>query len=59
MTTPIASTPDPDELGHLRLLLGREPTVVDLGRYRRRRARLLLRQHQAIRLGTGRLITRW
>ena len=47
-----------DDRPHLRLVLGREPSPIDLDRYRRRRARLLLRQPLVLRRRAARIITR-
>jgi hypothetical protein len=46
------------EEDRLPLLLGREPKALEVDRHQPRRARALLRQHQTVRLGTARLITR-
>jgi hypothetical protein len=48
----------PDARDRLRLLINKEPTVVDLEAYRRKRLRLLLRQSPGIKPRTARLITR-
>jgi hypothetical protein len=48
----------PDARDRLRLLINKEPTVVDLEAYRRRRLRLLLRESPGIKPRAARLITR-
>ncbi len=48
----------PEARDRLRLLINKEPTVIDLEAYRRRRLRLLLRESPGIKPRAARLITR-
>ena len=49
---------DATDRRHLQVVLGREPSVVDLARYRPRRSALLLRQPPVVRRRAARVITR-
>ena len=51
-----STTQDPRD--RLRLLISKEPTVVDLEAYRRKRLRLFLRESPGFKPRAARLITR-